>query len=379
MKLIKTFFTLSALLGYLSCGMSKEKPCDENTLAFTSTFDENSWSFKFFKQKDTDYQLLFLNEKDNIIGDITNVKLFDNYILIYEQGRDLLLLYDSSGEFITKVGKKGNGPGEYSRITYYDMYSKEGESVIEILDANRWELQVYDLSGELIKATKLKSDLDYFSFIHTDAGYFFYTPDNKENYMLVLFSSDLKEIKNQYIYDEWNLVPKVDVHFVKNTRDNLFHYGYNDTIYKIEGEQVKPYIEVDFGLRKVADSEVVNTRTLKDYKQKLYYSGNTYLGNINSMMLNDTRLIYHFGEIKLDEFTSSYYGELDLNNGESLFYKGIATEYPFSFSIIALQKDFSLGIIYPYHLSDAAIGYFKEHHGKDVSTSSNPIFIKLYD
>jgi hypothetical protein len=97
------------------------------------------------------------------------------------------------------------------------------------------------------------------------------------------------------------------------------------------------------------------------------------------MMLNDTKLIYHFGEIKLNEPTPSYYGELDLNNGESIFYKGIVSEYPFTFSIIALQKDFSLGIIYPYHLSDDAIDYFKEQHGKDVSTSSNPIFIKLYD
>lgn len=197
--------------------------------------------------------------------------------------------------------------------------------------------------------------------------------------MLVLLSSDLKKIKKTYIHDEWDLIPKEDVHFVKNSRDILFHYGYNDTIYKIEGEQVKPHIEVDFGLRKVADSDVVNTRTIQDYQQKLYASGTTYLGNINNLMLNDTKLIYRFGEIKLNELTPSYYGEIDLNNGESLFYKAIASDYPFGFSIIAMQSDYSLGIIYPYGLSDATIKYFKEQHGKDVSTSSNPILIKIFE
>lgn len=153
MKLIIAFFTLSTLLGCLSCSLSERNPDDDKTPAFISTFDESSWAFKIFYKKDTDYQLLFLNEKHNILGDITNVKLFDDYILIYERERDLLFLYSINGDFITTIGKKGNGPGEYSRITYYDMYSKDGESIVEILDANRAELQVYNLSGELKKAT----------------------------------------------------------------------------------------------------------------------------------------------------------------------------------------------------------------------------------
>lgn len=373
------FFTIAVLLISLSYGCNERSEGDLKSSLLVSTFNEDDWKGKIFYKNNTEYQLLFLNENDNVIGDITNIKLFDNHILIYERERDVLFLYSINGDFISKIGNKGNGPGEYTRITYYDLFTKDGESVIEILDANRWELQVYKLSGEQKEVKKLKTDLNYFSFIHTDYGYFFYTPDNEEKHMLVLFSNDLKKIVKKYLYDDSNFVPNEDLHFVRNPNNVLFHYGYNDTIYSIDGEQVKPYINIDFGERKISNSDAPKAKTIKEFQNILYFSNNTYLGNINNMMSNGNKLIFQFRDIKMNEFVQNYYGEIDLNKRESFFYKAIASDYPFSFSIIGIQKDFYLGIIYPYKLSESSNSYFKENHNKNVSTMSNPILIKIYE
>ncbi|NLA25502.1 MAG: 6-bladed beta-propeller, partial [Bacteroidales bacterium] len=313
MKTKKVYIPILIIGIYLTCGCNKRDYENQGVSFLVSNFNENNWEAKIFYQNNTKHEFLFLDDDndDNIIGDITNLKLFDDYILFYERARDLLFLFSINEDFMTKIGKKGRGPNEYTRITYYDFSTKNGEPVIEILDANRYEFQTYNLSGELISVTKLNQDLSYMSFVHTESGYFFFTPENKDKYMLVLFSNNLKEIKERYLYDNSIFIPSEDQHFIKTDDKIFFHYGYNDTIYSIDGTDVQPSIYIDFGERKVVNSDVLNTKSLKEYQNKLYFSNKTFLGNIKNMMSNGNRIIFNFGEIKINEPTQSYYGDID--------------------------------------------------------------------
>lgn len=68
-----------------------------------------------------------------------------NYILI---GREPKLFERKTGKFITNVGAKGNGPGEYLMI--YDSKISEEDNRIFILPWNAKKILTYDLKGKYI-------------------------------------------------------------------------------------------------------------------------------------------------------------------------------------------------------------------------------------
>lgn len=367
----------------IACSCSNKKKASLESQLLISYFDENMWTNKIYYKENTDVQMIFLNEKENLIGDISSMNFFNNFILIHERDRDLLFLYTINGEFISSVGNKGSGPDDYIKITYYDVYTHGDVPLIEILDANRHEIKVYDFYGNLIEKKKLKTGLNPMSFAHTNSGYFFHTPDKgnpiSENHMLVLFSHDLKNIKQKYILDNNIFIPRQDNHFTKNSDVVYFHYGYNDTIYMIREEVVEPYLYIDFGSSKVANSDISSAKTVREYEDILYFSNNTYLGGINEIMVNDSKIMYRFSDIKINEQVNRYYGEYEYNNGISCFSKYIASDFPFGFSIKYLGNEFTVGIIYPYHLNNKGINYLNEIFSQNIEIKSNPILIKIYE
>ena len=48
-----------------------------------------------------------------IIGDITDILVFDEQILVTDRKSDRVLEFSPDGQFVRAVGRRGDGPGEF--------------------------------------------------------------------------------------------------------------------------------------------------------------------------------------------------------------------------------------------------------------------------
>jgi len=102
----------------------------------------------------TDISVVKLSTSDStLVPEGYDIHMGKRYILILSNGS--VLQFDKNGNFIRKLAKKGNGPGEISYIASFDV--NDEESRLFIHSANkRGFLLVYDLhTGEVLPRIKL--------------------------------------------------------------------------------------------------------------------------------------------------------------------------------------------------------------------------------
>jgi hypothetical protein len=83
-----------------------------------------------------------------IIGRIYKLCILDNGDLIVVDRNDINI-FDSQGQFKSKLGKKGKGPGEYVRPNDVKV---DGYSRIYVLDSRNFRVTIYDTTGKYLKS-----------------------------------------------------------------------------------------------------------------------------------------------------------------------------------------------------------------------------------
>ncbi len=104
-----------------------------------------------------DYVALETTE-ESLLGDISSVCFDDGLFFVSDKidGKiNRILVFDQSGKFITQVGQRGNGEGEYIYVRSWTI--NPFENFVSIIDAN-FSIKYYDYSGKYLKAIHLKDD-----------------------------------------------------------------------------------------------------------------------------------------------------------------------------------------------------------------------------
>ena len=70
--------------------------------------------------KDVEY--VKLETQDNIlVGDIKQLKRTEKFVFIYSRNQNHVMMFDTSGRFIRKIGRVGQGPGEVTNINFFTV------------------------------------------------------------------------------------------------------------------------------------------------------------------------------------------------------------------------------------------------------------------
>ncbi len=97
-------------------------------------------------------KLITLETTDqSIIGRIDEVLFFNELIIIRDGITDAILLFDEGGNFLSKINKKGRGPGEYLGLDKI-MLDSQSEQIV-IFDNLSDKMIYYSLNGTLNKET----------------------------------------------------------------------------------------------------------------------------------------------------------------------------------------------------------------------------------
>lgn len=130
-----------------------------------------------------DKQIVQLASSDSVIvPPYSNLIINNGEFILYSQRTHQIFRFDSDGNFINYIGKRGEGPAEFVEMN--DILIDN--NTIEVLD--REAIVRYQLNGEFIE--KVNTEIPAFSFASTNDGYWFYLSDNPANSEFRLIETD---------------------------------------------------------------------------------------------------------------------------------------------------------------------------------------------
>lgn len=187
---------------------------------------------------------------ENLIGGIIQIELYDNrfYILDKYSYRSNLYVFDLAGNYLNKIGARGEGPEEYLNISSFFIDEEKG--LINIVDGLSSTIIQYDKEGvfidkirhnnlhlNLVTKTKVIGN-NLFCYSGTNwEGNNMYFVVNKKDYSIMEY---LRRYSGEYTN-----------HFMVNIGthpftyiDGEFHFGalFTDTIFSFRNDTIAPYM-----------------------------------------------------------------------------------------------------------------------------------------
>lgn len=117
--------------------------------------------------KSTDYIALETTD-ESLISEIKQIEFHNQLIYIYDDNQSQLLVFNSKGEFVRQIGKRGNGPEEYIAINAF--YINPDDKTINLFDPMNMAVIKYSLEGQFINRVKHENQLLDFIYRATYIG-----------------------------------------------------------------------------------------------------------------------------------------------------------------------------------------------------------------
>lgn len=260
---LKSFFMRNTLIVCLffsllfSCGKSGEKHFFESLSQVESTlnFDINKKSriFNFdsiFKKQSI--ISLETNPKSIILG-VNKIDFHDDKYFVFDFGNEnSVSCFNKKGKFLFKLKKIGKGPHEYINYIYGSINDFTGD--IELLANSGSDLMVYDSLGNFKDKMKLPYSSKSFCAIKNKRFFYKGFIENKKgekmNFRFYSLDSDGRNIK-KYLPYQVSDKPNSGAHYLHgfskvDKNDFRFIEKFNDTVYKIGTEGMKPLYKLNF-------------------------------------------------------------------------------------------------------------------------------------
>ena len=248
----------------------------------------------------------------------------DEYLFVSDNWSQVLQ-FDSSGNFIRKIGRQGNGPKEYNRI----MRIMVDEANDYIIVNDRSKFLWFDFSGEFIREEALAQSREILEFADIAEGYLYmvkstYGPasedrdPNKPD-----FSTRVKTMI--YKYDNsFQVVDSIlfrDVvypigfginswpYYISNLKSGLYFYYstqspeplLRDTLFRIEESKVSPVLKTDF-----SDELIVRNVTSDQYFAAMQ-SGNSLARDIRNITINNVYRTENYVFVEYDKLKTEFF------------------------------------------------------------------------
>ncbi|MDR2145646.1 MAG: 6-bladed beta-propeller [Tannerella sp.] len=285
---MKIYFVLPLLVMFYGC----VKDNNPHSIYSYTVKAEDETGFDMTKISSFTEMIPLETTSESLIGKIRKVFLTDSAIIIWDSQTKSILSFDKTGKYSHRIGNRGSGPKDYLDIS--DVLLKENK--IMISDPASRQIIEYDLFGNFISSWRLEYYI--YSFYPDEDGFWgINAQQNEKQYYLIYFNRKDNKIDNGYFQGNGRIyLPYYITNYFspnEKTNDVLFHFPYQDMIYKITDKTLEPFLHIDFGNRK-------NTRDIysKDFQSS------EYDGKIHNVYAYGDHLFFSFvcfpnGEMKI--------------------------------------------------------------------------------
>lgn len=271
MKHIPIF--IIALFTLISCRDKNNSNMRNNDIETISVFEHYSAKKLLSSFVDTIELIPLETTADNLIGEITRIVFHDKKYYIrstngMQNGK--LFVFDETGRFIRRIGKKGNGPGEYGDL--YD-FAITNDNHIVIADYHR--LLHFDSEGRFLNSIKMNfSAAEIVSSQDNEIIAYLILPTLFQNHLL----SKIDKEGNQELFFNRGETAAIKCNLVRTWRSlmstgsyHYLNYPFSDTIFSISQDlkEISPLYYIGYGEKKLSNIEVAPDEDVLTWEKKL--------------------------------------------------------------------------------------------------------------
>lgn len=279
MKFSLPFIHLPILLIFIFSSCSQPKESNLLSISIPDSFD----NIVSISDLSDSIKLIELETRPNAMISNINDVVYDGKNLLVTNSDGRILIFGPEGDFIQKLGKNGDGPGEHKYVSAIaiDNQSKN------IFIVTRGKILIYSSSYEFLEEIKLNFYLDYFQvFNNTCYGisneYGKVVKNGFENVTKLYRLGPKMEVEDTIVLRTAIVESKIATilgyrDYMSSIDDNLYIYTpvttneniLRDTLYQLIGEDLIPFAKLNFekphlsekGIKKYWIANIVNTQS----------------------------------------------------------------------------------------------------------------------
>lgn len=326
-----------------------------------------------------------------VMGRLKEILIRDKFIYAIDLSQMAIFVFDKKGNYISKLDKRGNGPGEYNFMG--PVFIDANEKYIEIIDDRGVDSKIlkysnisFDFLGEKeihkvrANAAKRMEDFYYFSTQQLDN----HINGERTNGDIIVVHQDSTKI----LFDK-----KIDTHgsyysfyteaFMMNDKNDLYaSLMFDHTFYKLEGFDAISFLTVDFG-----EYAVDNAIGLKSTAEQLEYLREVKGAYFPVLNINNKDMLsfsYYFrdklGDISINQYirlgTGAVFHSNKIKNDITGFPENIFFSINNAVNHEVWHKDYLVDIVLPSDYLPHKIPKEIEGLG-EVSIDDNPIIVLM--
>jgi hypothetical protein len=228
------------------------------------------------------------------IGEIRKLETTEDRVYILDSDiAESLFVFKKNGEFLFKVARKGQGPGEYFSIN--DFFIDTINKTIIIFDANIRNLHYYDWEGKFIRSHSLEK-FWFFACCPLDSNTYaldFTKKALNNKYHLILVDENNEEYyKSKHLETDYELANNFHIAFYKGLNNNIYYTPTRcDTIFNVSSQGVQDGYRIDFGKQALPDRFYKKMRKEEQVKELLK---SQYCYGIKNILETEEILFFNF-------------------------------------------------------------------------------------
>ena len=252
-----------------------------------------------------------------LFEDIRAIDIVEDNIYIIDRKGDHLFVFDLSGKFITQIGKRGDGPGEYLLLTNFHV-DKE-KQIITLADPHQDKLFNYNLNDyKYINDQKTFYFSDCCWLPDGNIAWAFhkgYNSGKRDKHYVKITDSKLNDIKLLYPMNfspEYLMVP--GSFFYTLNKKCFLNIPFIPTIYEVTSEKLIPTYQLELGKHKFASLEWLKANAEKNFYRTI--SNTDYISGQYVIETDDYICVEYY-----TKGMNPHIGFYNKKNGESFKYK----------------------------------------------------------
>lgn len=282
---MKNFLLLVSVIIVYSC---TNKPVVNNTSNlqefFNIDFEEilNNKQQINLSQFASDVEYIKLETNDSCLIRPSAIFFFIDS-LIFVNNRLQILKYSINGKFLKQIGNSGRGPGEIDIIRIMSILPEKRLIAVQL--NNKRELLFFNFNGELVKTVRFPSPYEHIKVL-SDTRYLINNSVIEGNEIYTYFLTNEKWDTLCFVENYIKWVHNSSSYYGGSYRDfkpyyeydNRLHFKfmYNDTVYVLENDKIKPFYYINLGKYKLPE-ELITERLGFEQNYKFLEHSNEYL------------------------------------------------------------------------------------------------------
>lgn len=265
-------------------GCSKKTEKRENTIISVDIEKDQKISFSDLFSH---IELIPLEtDQQSLIRGIRKLIMYEDIFYVFDYNKAEILRFDASGNYLSKISNRGEGPQEYVNIGDFEIDA--GAKTISLLSAVNNSMYEFDLSGNFkskYKLPEIAGAYKCFRSINNDTMVFFTFDYNNR---IKFYSKDKKKIIKELLPEKENILNR----FAYNEfpYSNYLHRASSNNLFIIDNDcTINIGYSWDFGSLNNTKSQIKNIEKISSNELQFYF-----LKLINSELINQI-IILHGG------------------------------------------------------------------------------------